>query len=108
MVGGAIAFYLGTSTMLLTSTTAWRSFLACCGEIGSLTIISPQATAIHSHNSQAIAQFQFSDNSILNRKNTEYLDDETEKIISRYKPWFLVGAIVFIWMAYQSLTIKHK
>jgi hypothetical protein len=94
--------------MLLTSTPAWRSFLACCGAIISLTIISPQALAIHSPHFLAIAQLQFSDNSVLNRKTTEFLDDETEKTISRHKPWFLVGAIVFIWMAYQSLTIKHK
>jgi uncharacterized membrane protein len=93
--------------MPLTSTTAWRSFLPCCGAIVLLIIISPQAMAIDLPN-LAIAKLQFSDNSILNRKNTEYLDDETEKIISRHKPWFLVGAIVFIWMAYQSLTIKHK
>ena len=100
--------------MLLTPTPASKfCLLGCCGAIAlSLTIMPPQAAAINSLPSQKIelvnnSQY-LSDNLSQTRKKTEFLDNDTEKIILRHKSWFLFGFIVFVWMGYQSLTIKHK
>lgn len=42
------------------------------------------------------------------RKKTELLDDGTEKMLSRNKKWFFFALLLFVWIAYKSLTIKHK
>ncbi|MDJ0742402.1 MAG: hypothetical protein QNJ32_03455 [Xenococcaceae cyanobacterium MO_167.B27] len=42
------------------------------------------------------------------RKKSELLDDDTEKLLLRRKKWFLLAFLVFVWIAYQSLTMKDE
>ena len=37
------------------------------------------------------------------RRETEFLDDDTEKLLSRHKKWFLLMSVIFVWMIYKSL-----
>ena len=37
------------------------------------------------------------------RKETEFLDDETEKLLNRNKKWLILMFILFLWMIYKSL-----
>ena len=37
------------------------------------------------------------------RQETEFLDDDTEKLLSRNKKWLILISIVFVWMIYKSL-----
>ena len=42
------------------------------------------------------------------RKQTELLDDRTEKMLNRNKKWIGLGIIVFLWLAFQSLINYGK
>ncbi len=42
------------------------------------------------------------------QEKTELLDDGTEKILYRHKNWFLLFLILFIIIAYKSLTLDNK
>ena len=37
------------------------------------------------------------------RRKTEFLDDDTEKLLSRNKKGLILMGIVFVWMIYKSL-----
>ncbi|MGK7950309.1 MAG: hypothetical protein AB4368_16385 [Xenococcaceae cyanobacterium] len=37
------------------------------------------------------------------RKEEEFLDDDTEKLLNRHKKWILLSSVVFVWMIYKSL-----
>lgn len=37
------------------------------------------------------------------RRETEFLDDGIEKLISRHKTWLILMSIIFVWMIYKSL-----
>ena len=37
------------------------------------------------------------------RKQTELMDDSTEKMLNRNKKWFVLGIIIFLCLAFQSL-----
>lgn len=37
------------------------------------------------------------------RREEEFLDDDTEKLLNRNKKWLILGGIVFVWMGYKSL-----
>lgn len=37
------------------------------------------------------------------RKEEEFLDDNTEKLLSRHKKWLVLSSVLFVWMIYKSL-----
>ena len=37
------------------------------------------------------------------RRETEFLDDGIEKLISRHKTWLIIMGVIFVWMIYKSL-----
>ena len=41
------------------------------------------------------------------RKETEFLDDDTEKVLGHHKKWFILMGVIFIWMIYKSLKFSE-
>ncbi|GAB4224536.1 MAG: hypothetical protein Kow0049_00020 [Stanieria sp.] len=37
------------------------------------------------------------------RKKTEFVDDETEKMLNKHKKWFVLMIVGFSWLTYKSL-----
>ena len=38
------------------------------------------------------------------REETELIDDRTERMLNRHKRWFVLGGVLFLWLAFQSLV----
>jgi hypothetical protein len=37
------------------------------------------------------------------RKKTEFVDDDTEKMLNKHKKWFVLMIVGFSWLTYKSL-----
>ena len=37
------------------------------------------------------------------RKESEFLDDDMEKLLMRNKKWLILMSVIFVWMIYKSL-----
>ena len=84
-------------------------FIVCCILFSSCSSKTQETTA--NNKFKTLSELQqpskktksLSDKFSLAREKTEFIDDETEKMLNRHKKWFFLGLIVFVMLAFQSL-----